>query len=162
MAEITKKDVEFVPFEKLETPIDKIGWILEIPVNGWHISDSRAEKDLYLIHPDDTHMEEYGDLRGLVVDIKYKTVVARSYGYTPRVIIDELNINQDGGIKLTDEFGKVINLEKDKYSIKPGYDGVFIRIFKHRGEIYTASHRKLDVSLSRWGIHLHLNKCIIC
>ena len=67
------------------------------------------------------------------------------------MISDQIEIDQDEGVKMTDELGSAIKLEKDKYSIKPGYDGVFVRILKHDGIIYLASHRKLDIGLSKWG-----------
>ena len=122
-----------VPYEDL-TPKDQIASILKIPNNdGWIISDSRPEENLYLIHPSKEKKVEYGDLRGVVVDTKYKTVVARSYGYTPRVVRDELVLDQDGGIKMTDDLGTVIKLEKERFAIYAGYDGVFIRIFKSIG-----------------------------
>ncbi len=139
------------PYEDM-SPKQQIASILDISDDdGWYISDDRPDEHLYLIHPNNTHAEQYGDLRGVVVDTKYQTVVARSHGHIPIVIADELVPGADGNIKLVDENGSQILMEDGSYSIKPGYDGVYVRIFLHGGHIYIASHRKLDISGSSWG-----------
>lgn len=135
--------------QDLKNEIAKIANIENSP--AWSISDVNADESLHLIHfnPESDPLR-YGSIRGLVVDVKNKVVVAKSYSYTPTVQANELKLSNDQ-LVLTDVHGQVHNLKSGEFSIKKGCEGTIVRVFLHNGKVYHSSHRRLDVSRSRWG-----------
>ncbi len=134
----------------------QIASILGIEDNkSWQIVDTKTESHLYLIHyTTDASMVDYGNLRGIVVDIKNKTVVARSYGFTPYVRAESIRIaDYDKKIHLTDEINPDVSYEIDPVTTQftPGFDGVVIRVFLHDGIVYHSSHKRIDVAETSWG-----------
>lgn len=129
--------------------------IIGIPVsNCWEVNDSRAEENLYLIHyKNNTNMTEYGHLRGVIVDIKNKIVVCNAYKYTPIVQLDTINFDDNGKLDMTDGLGHSHIAYKNKVKIVPGFEVVTIRVFKHNGNVYYTTYRKIDIwnSGSKWG-----------
>lgn len=135
--------------QELKAEIAKIANIENSP--AWSISDVNADESLHLIHfnPESDPLR-YGSIRGLVVDVKNKLLVAKSYSYTPTVKVPSLALN-DGQLNLTDDHGQIHNLKSGEFCIKKGCEGTIIRVFLHNGKVYHSSHRRLDVSRSRWG-----------
>jgi hypothetical protein len=132
--------------------------------SSWDILSSVPEENLYLVHyktdytnsslSDVIDVEKYGDLRGIVVDTQAKTVVCRSFGYTPTVVTSWLGtdrIAEDGTMELVDEDQVPHTLDMSKVTIKPGFEGTMMRVFLHNGKVYRCTHRRLDPSRSRWG-----------
>lgn len=118
---------------------------------AWEIVSSDPEHNLYMVHhKPEANLNEYGQIRGIVVDTAAETVVCRSYGYTPTVITNEL-LEVNGKIPLTDELGTSHDLDPNLMSIKTGFEGTIINIFKHDGVVYRATRKRLDSSRSRWG-----------
>lgn len=120
--------------------------------DSWEITSSIPEKNLYLIHyTQDADMKKFGDLRGVVVDIEARTVVCRSFGFTPTAEVDKLEIAPDGKYRIADIYGIQHVIDPQSLRIKLGFEGTIMRVFKHDGVVYHSTHRRLDASRSRWG-----------
>nr|QBK91227.1 MAG: RNA ligase with polynucleotide kinase domain [Pithovirus LCPAC202] len=125
--------------------------VLKIPNDGsWEIVNSDGY--LVMIH----YVNDYADLtisgklRGVVVDVKRRIRVADSYGYTPTAVYDALIPNNENQLVLVDRAGLTHCINKND-QIKHGLEGVLIRVFKWEGKVYYSSHRRFDISKSRWG-----------
>jgi len=127
--------------------------ILQVPVSeGWTICSDNPEKQLYLVHyTQNSNMERFGELRGVVVDLVARTVVCRSFGYTPTATTSKLVVAEDGHFHLTDQNFREHVISPDYVSIKLGFEGTILRVFKHGGIVYHSTHRRLNPVNSRWG-----------
>lgn len=135
---------------------EKIAAIIQKDVcSSWEIVDSKPDENLYLIHfSDNSNRDEYGHLRGLIVDIKSKTIVCSGYKYTPVVRdTDHLSYDEQGKMTLIDSLGNSHTVDKNKVKIVPGFEVLTIRVFLHNGNVYYSSYRKIDIfkSKSHWG-----------
>lgn len=135
---------------------EQIATILGVPnTESWQIVDTDTAAGLYLIHyTPDASMVRYGSLRGVVVDVPNKTVVARSYGFTPVISASSLAVAEyDGNIHLTDAINPNVDYDIDpkKTLFYPGFEGTIMRVFLHGGRVYHSTHKKLDAVRSRWG-----------
>lgn len=131
----------------------KIAQILGIELSDfWDILDSDEDHQLYLIHyTPGANVTKFGDLRGVVVDLEAKTVVCRSFGYTPTAVKDELKLSPDQKLHVTDLLGEEHIIDPNQLRIKIGFEGTIMRVFKHRGQVYHSTHRRLKTERSRWG-----------
>lgn len=135
---------------------EQIATILEISNNeSWQIIDTDTAAGLYLVHyTPDASMVRYGSLRGVVVDVPNKTIVARSYGFTPVITTSSMAVAEyDGKIHLTDGVNPNVNYDIDPKTtlFYPGFEGTIMRVFLHGGRVYHSTHKKLDAIRSRWG-----------
>ena len=131
----------------------EIADVLGIALNdSWVITDTDAENDLYMIHYTSfADMNLYSDLRGIVVDLDSKTIVARSFGYTPSYTTSSLTIGTDNMYHLRNDSNEEDVYDAKNIVIKPKFEGTLLRVFKHKGKVYHSTHRRLDASRSRWG-----------
>ncbi len=139
------------PVDQTENNRLIVAKVLNIPNDqSWEIVNS--DGDLVMIHyvHDHADLSIYGKLRGVVVDVKRRVQVADSYGYTPTAVYDALIPNDKNQLVLTDQTGLIHYIDKDD-QIKHGLEGVLIRVFKWNGKVYYSSHRRFDISRSRWG-----------
>lgn len=120
---------------------------------AWTIVSDDPDNNLYMIHHrPEANLAEYGDIRGIVVDTEAKTVVCRSYGYTPTIVSDQLSIQEgDGKMHLVDNLGLEHVILPTNANIKVGFEGTLLQIFKHNGKVYKSTRKRLDSSRSRWG-----------
>jgi len=137
----------------------KIAKILNLPdTTGWIITDFITEKGLYCIHYDRyADMIKYGHLRGIVVDVINNLVVCKSYGYTPNIELEEIEFDGDQ-IKLRDVSNCEHTLDISNVKFKIGYESTVIRVWKHDGDIYTSTHRRINPDKSRWGSSIPFKK----
>lgn len=120
--------------------------------NQWEITDGHPDEGLYLVHyTSESDLNQYGHIRGLVVDVEAKTVVCRSYGFTPTAIQDELKVEVDGKYHIPDIYGNEHVVDPSRVQIKMGFEGTIMRVFKHNGNVYHSTHRRLTTTRSRWG-----------
>ena len=91
------------------------------------------------------------NIRGIIVDVVARIVVCASFGYTPTANVGKLKSGEDGHYHLVDTDGAYHNVNPAQMSIKLGYEGTIMRIFKHGGTVYHSTHRRIDSSRSRWG-----------
>ena len=120
---------------------------------AWDIVSSDPEHNLYMVHhKPEANLFDYGKIRGIVVDTEAKTVVCRSYGYTPIVNADQITIQSgDNNIHLIDELGYEHVMQPERIHMKTGFEGTLIHVFKHNGKVYRSTRKRLDPSRSRWG-----------
>ena len=135
---------------------EQIATILGVPnTESWQIVDTNTATGLYLIHyTPDASMVKYGSLRGVVIDVPNKTIVARSYGFTPVISASSLSVAEyDGNIHLTDAINPNVDYDINPKTtlFYPGFEGTIMRVFLHGGRVYHSTHKKLDAIRSRWG-----------
>lgn len=131
---------------------EKIASILQLPDTiGWTVTDFISDKHLYCVHYDRfSNMLEYGQVRGVIVDVENSVVVCKSYGYTPNTELDEITFEEDK-IKLVDVSDNEYLLDVNKVKFRIGFESTVMRVWKHDGEIYTSTHRRINPDKSRWG-----------
>lgn len=120
---------------------------------AWEVVDSLPDQDLYMVHyRPDADMKRFGHLRGVVVDAAAGTIVCRSFGFTRTVVSDFLLPSPDGVLSLLDTTGLPLEVPVDTtFALTLSFEGTVVRVFKHRGIVYRSTHRRLDITNSRWG-----------
>lgn len=107
----------------------------------WVVSDRIQDENQYLvvfsyIGKGENMYEQYvSQYRGYVIDIKNNEIIAKSYGITEQYQHNQFSHEYDNGIL-------------DKYRIYRAYEGVLLRVFKYKEQLYICTHRKLDFKLS--------------
>ncbi len=130
--------------------------------HDWSIMDTYPEHDLVLVHYTyNADMNKFGHLKGVIVDTKEKKVVCKSFGYAHTVTSNHIKvIKGSANGKVPDKFifkddsGFRIEMKASEVKITKGYDGTVIRVFKHRGRIFTSTHKKIIPDKSSWGSSL--------
>jgi len=133
--------------------------ILGVPCNDqWNIVDVFYSDEqnktgaLIMVHYDsNADMSYYGHIRGIVIDVELRIVVANSYEYTPSAIVDSLSTNSNGEVIIQDTDGKEHYFDEKTATFRHGLEGVVVRLFKWRGHVFQVSHRRFDISRSCWG-----------
>lgn len=153
MADLIQTNFSFKDDKYPETVRQKIAGVLCLEdINALKINDARPEEGLYLVGPNDNvSYDDYGWLRGIVVDINSEKVVCESYGYIPSVVTDVLKLNDDKSLTLIDINGNKHHVEKDSWVIEQHHDAVTVRVFKHKGKVYYSTMSRLDFTRSKWG-----------
>lgn len=131
---------------KFATIGEEIADILGIENNDyWEVIDSIPEIGLYQIHyTPGADMSKYGHLRGVIIDLPSRTIVAKSFGYTPTVYLDVLTPSSLDLLTLVDTYGLRYEVPVFETRLTPGYEGEVFQIFKHRGKVYHSTFRKIQ------------------
>src|SRR3990167_7580049 len=128
MAQIPSGDVLNLACDLLEYPRDLSRFLEVVDTDG----------DLFVVHYKRglTHYDNMLVMkaRGVVIDFETKAIVCPSFGYTPVVCDDNLELG-----------------ELDECEFKHYHEGAVIRVFLFNGVVYYATHRRLNFSVSRWG-----------
>ena len=84
-----------VPFSQDTELKKRVAAVLNVEVSaGWSIVDADVDSELYLVHYTvQADMNKYNDIRGVVVSLKFNTIICRSYGYTPSAILSEIDVS---------------------------------------------------------------------
>jgi hypothetical protein len=115
-----------------ETPgvIDKVDDNGELYILNYNY-DNNKDKDDYMMKR----------IRGAVYDADTKKLVVSTSSFcdeeTPEAFAEKY---------LSDE-----SIASEKHLILKSYEGTLIRVFKHNGKTYIATHKKLDAYKSKWG-----------
>lgn len=118
-------------------------------IHGWSVVDS--SDSLAMVHyNDDADMKTLGHLRGLLLDLETKTIIADSFGYTPTANESQLNV-VDNNISIKDQDGVNHIFSVDDVIIKRIFEGVVIRVIWHKNKCYRITHRKINPVRSKWG-----------
>ena len=103
-------------------------------------------EQLTMVHyRSDADPETYGNLRGVVVDKTTGLMVASSYPHTPAIVSPYLSLS-DGNIS----FGEW-SFPETELRFKIGSEGTLIHVYKHAGQVYRSTRKRLDPAKSRWG-----------
>lgn len=161
--------------------------VLQLPAylnKYWDIIDyypSQNEPELVLAHYNDGY-EPYNRqhtplrrVRGVIVDVNIKAIVADSYGYTQNLpCYGALQVDSgpeipEGSIQLQTEIATYMNnfeqapeetpkinygtrsFESSRTKLFLGYEGAMARIFKWKGEVFFSTHRRINAIRSNWG-----------
>jgi hypothetical protein len=124
----------------------KISQFLGLEADGpWEIVSENG--DLVMVHySENADMNIYGALRGVVVDMNKGNIVCYSYPHATTVTSSELCVTNDE-IQLSDN----IKLNLNNIKINMGFEGTLMHVFKHAGNVYKVTRKRLDPSKSRWG-----------
>lgn len=134
----------------MKQPIADILGIDNTP--DWDIFDFDQSANLYLVHYNtNADMNKYGHIRGLVVDTNNKMIVCQSFGYTPSYVSSHIEGDGDHPEHIFFTCPDESQVHVNHQSIRIGYEGTIMRVFKHNGKVYHSTHRRLDSSKSRWG-----------
>lgn len=161
--------------------------VLQLPAylnKYWDIVDyypSQSAPELVLAHYNDgyePHNRQHAPLRqvrGIIVDIKSKAIVADSYGYTQNLpCYGALQVVSgpempEGSIELQTELATYMNdferapeetpkinygtraFDSSRTKLFLGYEGAMARIFKWKGQEFFSTHRKINAIRSNWG-----------
>jgi len=142
----------------------------------WDILDSypKDNPELYLIHYNDNFditnrvSEKLWNIRGVIVDINKKVVVANSHGYVESLPCNNEIVEDKDNIIIYTHIKKYFHKEEDapyedakitfgdrKFNknntfLYIGYEGAFVRIFKWKGKVFFSTHKKIDATTSHW------------
>lgn len=106
----------------------------------WIVSDRIEDSEKHLVvfsyigkneTVDERLVSKY---RGYIMDIKNNKIIAKSYGMTDEMTLNEIEYD--------------MSHMKDKALKYKAYEGVLLRVFKYLGQVYICTHRKLDFKLS--------------
>jgi len=141
-----KKDVE-------KSIIEAVAEVLGVPINNsWFIADIDKKNGLALAHYDPRYdMNDYGHIRGTVVDYLDSTVVSKTYGYTPIIVRPQLIPSVDGVITLDIEQNTRYFFKPDRYKIYAGFEGSLMRVFMYNGKVYHTLYKQLNPTRYGWG-----------
>lgn len=119
--------------------------VLGVPADSspsaWSITDHDQDSSLFNVHyKHEVDMDQYGKLRGCIVDTAHKAVVSKSYGYTATATLDELP-SELGEIQ--DDTGKVHQLQGKNFKIYRGYEGTLIKVYLHNNRLGISTHRRI-------------------
>lgn len=154
--DLIQKNVENLPInkkynnKKMATLADQLTEILGVaPSTSWSLVDAYPEQDLYLVNYNQlADMTRYGRLHGVVVDMRVKKIIARSYNFTPYATLDKLVPDiADQHLEFRDDFGNFTNLAPiDKgTTIYQGIEGKLLTIFKHNGNTFYSVSNRLTI-----------------
>lgn len=118
---------------------------------NWSVVDEDAENKLALPHYSKTaNTNIYGHIRGVIVDTELGIVLAESFGYTPTVIIrnpklfgETFTVKDIDGVDHTFHLATAV--------MKRAFEGVVLRVFWHKGQLFIVTHKRIDSARSRWG-----------
>lgn len=130
-----------------------IAHLVGVQANAFDIIDANDD-GLVLIHPKAAvplSKNEASRIRGLIVDTNNLSIACGTLGYSSEVVAESLEPNEAGDLFLTDNFGVTHHISAGSYRIKMSHEGPMIRVFRHNGKSYIASHKKIDASRSRFG-----------
>src|SRR3990172_5678210 len=132
---------------------NQISKIMGIKPSGpWKIVDSVPDKGLYMIHyNENANLSEWGWIKGIVVDVKTKLMVAKSFSYLTEIVTEKITQNNDESVSMTDEFGTIHNFQPEEMVLKRGFEGTIVTVFKHDGVVYHSNRHRFDISNFRWG-----------
>lgn len=117
----------------------------------WRVSDSNGDLRMvhgnFISHPGASQDEQIAELRGVVVDVVDKVVVAGSNGQIKTAIAAQLESAPDNFIKFAmGGSGEMCYLALDQVKIFRGKEGYVIRVYQWKGRVYVSSFQKIDCS----------------
>ena len=132
------------------TLADQLTEILGVsPGPSWSLVDAYPDQDLYMANYNSfADMVRYGHVHGVVIDMKVKKIIARSYNFTPYATLEKLNPEiEDQHLQFRDDFGNLTDLPPvDKgTTIYQGIEGKLLTVFKHNGQVYYSIPNKLTI-----------------
>ena len=130
-----------------------IAHFVGVNADSFDIADINDD-GLALIHPKPgvfLKQEDANRIRGLIIDTNNSSIACGTLGYSSEVVAEKITPNESGDLILTDNFGVGHHVLAGSYRLKMSHEGPMIRVFRHNGKSYIASHKKIDASRSRFG-----------
>lgn len=155
----TKPQISSIPSFREDVDqsvLQQIAGILGIPITrDWGVigePSDRNRDDLYMLHyTNSANIDYFGWIRGVVVSVKHRVIVADSYGYTPHTVVPFVTPDAEGFITFVDNDNKSYTIHSSEAVFRYGCEGFMVRTFKWNGIVYKVSHRSFNIDNSRWG-----------
>jgi hypothetical protein len=134
---------------------ESIAKLLKVPSHVFDVMDSND--DIYIIHYKTAYADEYDYLRGVIVDLNGDSIdiispeserVLSRNSDLPEFTTNHIDASKDGSFML-DCNGKLYEFKE--YQLRPGYEGITLRVFKVRGNVYFATYKSLFALNKKWG-----------
>lgn len=112
------------------------------------VTDSIPEKGIYMLHyADNANFAIFGRIRGVIVDITDKVVVADSYGTITmtEILEDTFPVPVEGQYRFQNNHKLEITLQADRTVFKYGFEGAIVRMIYYKGLQLTVTHRRLSL-----------------
>lgn len=143
--------------------MDRLAAMFEIEKKGdaypFEVLNKDLDSGLVLLHydPETVGQTDVDDkvrrLRGVIVDISdaenYKVVCPTTGYVATSVTTPEEFRNKDHTFVDTD--GKSHTVDREACQVFPVYEGVMLRIWKHKGSLMISSYKRIDCTRSKWG-----------
>lgn len=116
---------------------------LNIPREGWSILDKRDSLVLLHYNEDSLNDSKLNHIRGLVLDINDSNIstICNSFMHTPILLSNKIN-RYPNNLLLTKNRER-IQTDGLKTVMNRGLDGVVVRLFKWKGNVYFSTFKKL-------------------
>lgn len=140
---------------------------LNVPVvDDWDVYDEDPQRHLVLVHTHpDADLVKYGWIKGIVLDTRTWKVVCQSYGNSTQVSLSMTRslepvktlVRKDNSMQVASVFrfqsleGQQLELNDMCIRWVEGFDGTLVRVWKHDGEVYVSSHRRIHTDRASWG-----------
>jgi hypothetical protein len=124
--------------EDINTPLT-----YELIVNNENVVKTDENKDLEVYSYKNCHRNDSNLIkkcRGLIFEKDTKTLISRSFPYTPEYSAHEKDLIQ-----------KLLETTFSSYKFYKAYEGTIIRLLNYRDQWMITTHRKLDAFNSSWG-----------
>lgn len=138
---------------------------LKVPVcDDWDIVDEDPQRHLVLAHTSpDGDLAKYGWIKGIVLDTRTWRIVCQSYGSSHVV---SLSMTRDLApvrayapgakephevFRVVTQDGQRLELRTDRLQWSDGHDGTVLRVWKHEGEVFVSSHKRIHIDRATWG-----------
>jgi hypothetical protein len=149
------------------TPVEKAGIVIGKDVNhNWEIIDKQTsyngysdlECELVMInYTNNADASEYGNVRGVIIDITAGVLVCRSHTYEREAVLESIDFDELGTLTFTDLKNEQhrVNIDFDNngdvVSLYKGLEGVTLRFFVHNGNLFVSTNRKINI-IRNWEV----------
>lgn len=123
--------------------------VLNVPFDGkWDIF--HQDESLCLVHyiSKNGELPLHKNLRSVVIDKGYGTIVAKSLNFVPKIVLDELPNSAIWTCK--DNYGQSHVFNQSDISIFTCYEGVILRAMRHEGRNYILQAKSLTGQDGEW------------
>lgn len=128
--------------------------VIGLPItNDWEIVDYNPQDQTCMVHYTIDADKRFNKLRGTVVDLKAKTVIAESHPRITQIVEDKILLNQYQQWFTKDINGNPLcfNFSYGNLELRPAFDGAIIRVIWHQGKMKMSVHHRLDANKANWG-----------
>jgi hypothetical protein len=128
----------------------KVAEILKVDIkSGWSVVDTF--ENLAMVHyNEDANMNLVGHLRGVLVDLEKELIITDSFGYTPTIVSDKIEFENEH-LNMIDKEGNGFIFNESNVIINKLYEGVVIRVIWYNNKCFFLTHKKINPLKSRWG-----------
>lgn len=124
--------------------IHTIDLLLNVQSIYWNMSDRVG--DIVMINVNEQYKDLYPWLRGVVIDVKDKIILTSSFGFPMEFVGSHIELTKDV-LQVKDNKNDVCSIPfsfDNTIDIYQWYEGTLLRVFKWKGLVFYATHKKLE------------------